>query len=57
MLIREFYRKAVPVDGYDRLSNGLKVMKIDNVSDLKTITDEVGKYCQTENDMIMVISK
>lgn len=55
MLIREFYRKAVPVDGYDRLSNGLKVMKIDNVSDLKTIIDEVGIYCQIENDMIMVI--
>lgn len=54
---RVFYRKAVPVDGYNRLSNGLQVMKIDNVSDLKTITDEVEKYCQIEDDMIMVISK
>lgn len=51
-----FYRKAVPVDGYNKLSNGLQIITINSLSDLQTITKEVQKYCQISDDMITIIS-
>lgn len=52
-----FYRKAAPVDGYNKLSNGLQLITIDSLSDLQTITKEVQKYCQIDDDMITIISR
>ena len=52
-----FYRKAVPVDGYNRLSNGLQLVTINTVSDLQTITNYIMKYCQIEDNMIAIISR
>lgn len=52
-----FYRKSVPVDGYNRLSNGLQIITITTLSDLQTITAAVQKYCQIDDDMIAIISK
>lgn len=52
-----FYRKAVPVDGYNKLSNGLQIIPIDNYSDLKNILEIIMNYCQISDDMITIISK
>ena len=52
-----FYRKSVPVDGYNKLSNGLQIITIATLSDLQAITSAVQKYCQIDNDMIAIISK
>lgn len=52
-----FYRKAVPVDGYNKLSNGLQVIKVADMSDLLLIADEVKKYCQLSDDTVKVISR
>ena len=52
-----FYRKAVPVDGYYKLSNGLQVAPVNTVSDLQTITNHVKKYCQIDDNMIAIISQ
>ena len=52
-----FYRKVVPVTGYDKLSNGLQVMKIDSLSKLQTITNEIKSYCQIDDDMVKIISE
>lgn len=52
-----FYRKAVPVDGYNKLSNGLQIITITTLSDLQMITAAVQKYCQIDDDMISIISK
>ena len=52
-----FYRKAVPVDGYNKLSNGLQLAPINTISDLKTITSFVKKYCQIDDNMIVIISQ
>lgn len=52
-----FYRKAVPVDGYNKLSNGLQLAPINTVSDLQTITSFVKKYCQIDDNMIAIISQ
>ena len=52
-----FYRKAVPVDGYNKLSNGLQLAPINTISDLKTITSFVKKYCQIDDNMIAIISQ
>lgn len=52
-----FYRKAVPVDEYIKLSNGLQLMPISNYSDLKNITKMVLDYCQISDDLITIISK
>lgn len=52
-----FYRKAVPVDGYNKLSNGLQIITITTLSDLQMITAAVQKYCQIDDDMIAIISK
>lgn len=49
-----FYRKAVPVNGYNKLSNGLQVIKINSLSDLKTIMEEVKRYCQIDDGMITI---
>ena len=51
-----FYRKAVPVDGYNKLSNGLQIITINTLPDLQTITTAVQKYCQIDDDMITIIS-
>ena len=53
----EFYRKSVPVDGYNKLSNGLQIITIATLSDLQAITAAVQKYCQIDDDMIAIISK
>lgn len=50
-----FYRKAVPVDGYNKLSNGLQIITINSLADLQTLTKEVQKYCQIDDNMITVI--
>lgn len=55
--ISVFYRVAVPVDGYNKLSNGLQVITITTLSDLQMITAAVQKYCQIDDDMIAIISK
>ena len=52
-----FYRKAAPVDGYNKLSNGLQIITIATLSDLQTITAAVQNYCQIDDDMIAIISK
>lgn len=52
-----FYRVAVPLDGYNKLSNGLQVITITTLSDLQMITAAVQKYCQIDDDMIGIISK
>lgn len=52
-----FYRKVVPVTGYDKLSNGLQVIKIDSLSKLQTITNEIKSYCQIDDDMVKIISE
>lgn len=52
-----FYRKAVPVYGYNRLSNDLQVMNIDNTAELQTITNEIKDYCQLDDDVVKIISK
>lgn len=52
-----FYRKAVPVDGYNKLSNGLQVIAINSLADLQTITNEVQKYCQISDKMITIINQ
>lgn len=52
-----FYRKSVPVDGYNKLSNGLQIITITTLSDLQTITAAVQKYCHIDDDMIAIISK
>ena len=52
-----FYRKSVPVDGYNKLSNGLQIITIATLSDLQTITAAVQRYCQIDDDMIAIISK
>lgn len=52
-----FYRKSVPVDGYNKLSNGLQIITIATLSDLQAITAAVQKYCQIDDDMIAIISK
>lgn len=52
-----FYRKSVPVYGYNRLSNDLQVMNIDNTAELQTITNEIKDYCQLDDDMIKIISE
>lgn len=52
-----FYRKAVLVDGYNKLSNGLQVIRIADMSDLLLIADEVKKYCQISDDTVKVISR
>ena len=52
-----FYRKSVPVDGYNKLSNGLQIIRIDSIDDLKFITEEIKKYCRISDDMITIVSK
>ncbi len=52
-----FYRKSVPVDGYNKLSNGLQLITIDSLSNLQAITVAVQKYCQIDDDMIAIISQ
>ena len=52
-----FYRKTVPVDGYNKLSNGLQIAPINTASDLQTITNFVKEYCQIDDDMIAVINQ
>lgn len=54
---RVFYRKSVPVDGYNKLSNGSQVIAISSLSDLQAITAAVKKYCQIDDDMITIISR
>lgn len=52
-----FYRSAVPVDNYNKLSNGLQIIAIYTLTDLQTITEKVKKYCQIDDDMITIISE
>lgn len=52
-----FYRKAVPVDGYNKLSNGLQLAPINTVSDLQTVTNFIKKYCQIDDNMITIINQ
>lgn len=52
-----FYRKVVPVNGYNKLSNGLQVIAIATYSDLQTITTAVEKYCQIDDGMITIINQ
>lgn len=51
-----FYRKTVPVDGYNKLSNGLQIISINTLHDLQAIATAVQKYCQIDDDMITIIS-
>ena len=52
-----FYRKAISISGYNKLSNGLQVVMIDNVFDLQKVSDELKKYCQIDNDLIVIINE
>lgn len=52
-----FCRSPAPIAGYNNLSNGLQVMPISTVSELRRITDEVIKYCQIDNKMITFSDK
>lgn len=52
-----FYRKAVPVDGYKKLSNGLQVISINSLEDLQTVTNDIIEHCDIDDDMIKIISK
>lgn len=49
-----FYRRAVPVDGCQKLSNGLQLTAIHTAEELRTVTDAVKQYCQIRDDMIMI---
>ncbi len=51
-----FFRRANPVDGYSKLSNGLQLIEVNSLSDLQTITAEVRKFCRIPDDMITIIS-
>lgn len=50
-----FYRRAVPVDGYHTLSDGLQVISVTQLSDLQYITGEIKNYCQIQNELIEII--
>lgn len=50
-----FYRQAVPLDGYNKLSNGLQVIRIASLSDLQTVKKEVLRYCQIDDNIITII--
>ena len=50
-----FCRQPAPISGYEKLSNGLQVMRINSMSELETITEKVMKYCNIGNDMIEII--
>ena len=52
-----FYRKAVPIDGYNKLSNGLQVISIETIFELQFIINEVKNYCQIGDNMIAIISQ
>ncbi len=52
-----FYRSNIHVNNCKKLSNGIQIMRIDNITDLQTITDKVKKYCQIDDDMIEIISE
>lgn len=52
-----FYRRAVPVDNCNKLSNGLQIKTIDTLTDLQTITYKIKEYCQIDDDMIAIISE
>ncbi|MCM1329128.1 MAG: hypothetical protein NC253_06755 [Ruminococcus sp.] len=50
-----FFRKAVPEDGYCKLSNGSQVMMIDNYAGLQEITEMIKKYCKIDDDKIKLL--
>ena len=52
-----FFRKAVPEDGYNKLSNGLQIITITTLSDLQTITTAIKKYCQIDDSLIKIITE
>jgi len=52
-----FCRQAAPIDGYQRLSNGLQMIEVHNKSDLKTIANQIKQYCQISDDMISILSE
>ncbi len=47
-----FLRHAKPIEGYQSLSNGLKVMTIDDFSTLQTIVTTMLNCCRLSNDLI-----
>ncbi|MBP1547066.1 MAG: hypothetical protein J6A37_10740 [Oscillospiraceae bacterium] len=47
-----FYRKSVPVENYNKLSNGLQVIKISSKEEFNPIYNELSEYCQTYNKII-----
>lgn len=55
--VNVFYRQSVPVDGYNYLSNGLQVLSICIMTELKIVTNEIMKYCQIDDNMITIVSE
>lgn len=52
-----FYRQTVPLNGYNKLSNGLQIIKVDSLSALQAITQKVQAYCQIDDDMLAIITE
>jgi len=52
-----FYRKAVPVKGYNKLSNGLQIISINTITELQFITNAVKKYCQIDDNISLSANK
>lgn len=52
-----FSRQAVSLNGYNKLSNGLQIIKVDSLSDLQAITQKVKAYCQIDDEMIAIITE
>lgn len=52
-----FYRNVVPVNGCNKLSDGLQVISVGTLSDLQEITSQIKKYCQIDDNMISIINR
>ena len=51
-----FYRGAA-INGYRILSNGLQVMPVEKINDLKEICETVLIYCGANKDLFEIVNK
>lgn len=50
-----FYRKPIPIEGYSKLSNGLQVIGMKSLSELKTMIKEIQRCCRINVGTITVV--
>lgn len=50
-----FYRKPIPIEGYNKLSNGLQVIWIKSLPELQTMIKEIQRCCRINDGTITVI--